>query len=150
MISYSLRNLVKALVYHGRVETTQPRAKSMRGLVDRLIHHAQKKSLSSRRQIAAMLGDKKMTNRLVDEIAPALGNRQSGFTRVLKIGRRRGDGAPMARIEFVQMVEVGPKKSAGQQPAEPAVSEKSVEKSPLVKKGKTTKRKVKTKNKKVN
>lgn len=136
MISYSLRNLVRALVYYGRVETTQPRAKSMRGLVDRLVHHAQKKSLSSRRKIAAVLGDKKMTNRLVDEIAPALGNRQSGFTRVLKIGRRRGDGAAMARIEFVQ--------------AQPVVSEKSVEKSPLAKGGKTTKRKVKTKTKKVN
>jgi len=150
MISYSLRNLVRALVYYGRVETTQPRAKSMRGLVDRLVHHAQKKSLSSRRKIAAVLGDKKITNRLVDEIAPALGNRQSGFTRVLKIGRRRGDGAAMARIEFVQMVEVGPKKPAIQPPTQPVVSEKSVEKSPLIKEGKTTKRKIKTKTKKVN
>ncbi len=103
------KNIISSLIIKGRVETTETRAKAVRRLVDKLISRAREKTLASRRQIMAFFNDKKVVGKLVDEIIPKLGQRVSGFTRVLKIKKRAGDRATVARLELI--TEVGEEKS---------------------------------------
>lgn len=99
------RNLLKSLIGQGRLETTLSRAKIIQRQIDHLVVLAKKATLASRRQILTALNDKKLTNKLVDQIAVSLKERQSGFTRIIKFGPRRGDGAMMAKIEFIEWVK---------------------------------------------
>ena len=89
------------VIQHGRIKTTVPRAKEVRGVVDRLITVAKKDDLHARRQAAAVLKDKTIVRRLFEGVAPDLDDRDSGYTRVLKLGPRLGDGAEAVYLELV-------------------------------------------------
>jgi large subunit ribosomal protein L17 len=96
-----LRNLVTALFMHERIETTLAKAKEARRLAERLITFAKRNNLHSRRLCAAVLYEPEAVQRLFDVISPLYATREGGYTRILKLGPRPGDNAPMARIEFV-------------------------------------------------
>ncbi|PTJ92606.1 50S ribosomal protein L17 [Staphylococcus simulans] len=106
-----LRDLATSLIVNERIETTEARAKELRGVVDKLITLGKKGDLASRRQAARIVRDVEILNedettqtalqKLFGEIAPRYTERQGGYTRVLKVGPRHGDGAEAAIIEFV-------------------------------------------------
>ena len=96
-----LATMAGQVIQHGRIKTTVPRAKEVRSVVDRLITVAKKDDLHSRRQAAAVLKDKSIVRRLFEDIAPDLDDRSSGYTRILKLGPRLGDGAEAVYLELV-------------------------------------------------
>ncbi|HZA46908.1 MAG TPA: 50S ribosomal protein L17 [Rubrobacter sp.] len=96
-----LATMAGQVIQHGRIKTTVPRAKEVRSVVDRLITVAKKDDLHSRRQAAAVLKDKSIVRRLFEDIAPDLDDRNSGYTRILKLGPRLGDGAEAVYLELV-------------------------------------------------
>ena len=96
-----MANLVASLVAAEGIETTEAKAKAMRPVAERLITKAKKGDLRNFRQVLAYLGDVEMTTKLFDEVGPRYATRPGGYTRVLKLGPRKGDNAPMARIELV-------------------------------------------------
>ena len=97
-----LRGLVTYLLENGRLETTVYRAKEIRSLTDKMITLGKKNTLASKRQALACITKEEVVVKLFDEIAPSYAERNGGYTRVLKIGPRRGDGAEMAIIELVK------------------------------------------------
>lgn len=97
-----LRGLVTFLLENGRMETTVYRAKEVRALTDKMITLGKKNTLASRRQALAFITKEDVVKKLFDEIAPAYSERNGGYTRVLKTGPRKGDGAEMAIIELVK------------------------------------------------
>ena len=97
-----LRGLVTFLLENGKMETTVYRAKEVRALADKMITLGKKNTLASRRQALAFITKEDVVKKLFDEIAPAYAERNGGYTRVLKTGRRKGDGAEMAIIELVK------------------------------------------------
>jgi len=101
-------NLIKSMIISpkGRITTTLAKAKSLRSYVERLITYGKKDTVASRRMAYAVLGNRTLVKKLFDEVAPAMMDRQGGYTRVLKAGFRKGDSAPMAIIEFVEGTEV--------------------------------------------
>ncbi len=96
-----LRGTVTSLFKHGRIETTEIKAKEIRSLAEHLITLAKRGDLHARRLVAAELAEPAMVQKLFEEIAPKFSDRAGGYTRVLKLGPRRGDAAPMALIELV-------------------------------------------------
>lgn len=96
-----LKNLTIAIVKSNKIETTLPKAKELRGYVERLITKAKKNDLNAHRFVFAALQDKAATNKLVTEIAPKYSTRNGGYTRIIKTRIRRGDAAEMAFIELV-------------------------------------------------
>lgn len=100
-------NLVKSMIIspQGRIETTVAKAKSLRSYVERLITYGKKDTVASRRLAYAVLGNRTLVKRLFEEVAPQMLDRVGGYTRILKTGFRKGDSAPMAIIEFVQIAE---------------------------------------------
>lgn len=100
------KNLISSLIKHGQIKTTEAKAKAIRGLVDKLVGRAKLGTLHARRLITVFLQDKKVVNRLVDEIAPKFRSRPSGFTRIIRLGTRRGDQAMIVKMEFVEGEEV--------------------------------------------
>ncbi|HZZ98510.1 MAG TPA: 50S ribosomal protein L17 [Candidatus Saccharimonadia bacterium] len=96
-----MKNLVQDVVNHGAVVTTEARAKLVRGLLDKIIHRAQTSSVATRRVLASFFGTRAIVNKLVDEVAPAMKDRTSGFTRITRMATRRGDAAEMVRIELI-------------------------------------------------
>jgi large subunit ribosomal protein L17 len=96
-----LATMAGQVIQHGRIKTTQPRAKEIRGLVDRLVTIAKKDDLHARRQAAAVLKDKTIVRKLFEDVAPDLDDRNSGYTRILKLGPRLGDGAEAVYLELV-------------------------------------------------
>ncbi|GGV10232.1 hypothetical protein GCM10010182_32660 [Actinomadura cremea] len=97
-----LANLATALFEHGRITTTEAKARRVRPLAEKLITKARKGDLHNRRQVARVIRDKGVVHELFTEIAPRFENRPGGYTRITKIGPRKGDNAPMAVIELVQ------------------------------------------------
>ena len=97
-----LRGLVTFLLENGRMETTVYRAKEVRAIADKMITLGKKNTLASRRQAMAFITKEDVVKKLFDEIAPAYAERNGGYTRVLKTGPRKGDGAEMAIIELVK------------------------------------------------
>ena len=97
-----LRGLVTALLEHGRLETTACRAKEVSALADKMITLGKANTLATRRQALAFITSEDVVTKLFSEIAPAYADRNGGYTRVLKTGPRRGDGAEMAIIELVK------------------------------------------------
>lgn len=95
------RNQLTALFTHDRIVTTLAKAKELRPLAERMVTLAGSGSLPARRKILTMVSDKDVVRRLFDDIAPRFTDRPGGYTRVMRLGRRRGDGAEMAIIEFV-------------------------------------------------
>lgn len=97
-----VRNLLKALVLHEHVRTTDAKAKELRRWADRLVTLGKKNSVHARRLAFSYLGSRKLVQRLFDELAPRFQGRAGGYTRVLKIGPRRGDAAPVSLVEFTE------------------------------------------------
>jgi large subunit ribosomal protein L17 len=96
-----LRNLTTALLEHGRIETTVTRAKEVKRMTDKMITLGKRGDLHARRQALAYVTKEDVVVRLFDEIAPKYAERQGGYTRIYKMGPRRGDNAELAVIELV-------------------------------------------------
>ena len=96
------RHLLSSLFLKEEVKTTLAKAKATKTLVDKLVTKAKKGSLHNQRLIHAFLQNKKATKKLVKEIAPRFKTRISGFTKIIRLGRRKGDNAPLAKIELLK------------------------------------------------
>src|SRR5215217_1775543 len=96
-----LANLAASLFEHKRITTTVTKAKRLRPYAERLITFAKKGDLASRRRVLGVISSKSIVHELFTDIAPAVANREGGYTRITKIGNRKGDNAPMAVIELV-------------------------------------------------
>ncbi|WP_328915544.1 MULTISPECIES: 50S ribosomal protein L17 [unclassified Streptomyces] len=101
-----LANLAKALFEHGRITTTEAKARRLRPVAERLITKAKKGDMHNRRQVLQTITDKSIVHTLFTDIGPRYENRPGGYTRITKIGNRRGDNAPMAVIELVEALTV--------------------------------------------
>lgn len=101
-----LRNLAGSLITHGRIVTTEAKARRLRPFVEKLITRARKGGLHNRRLVLSHLQDRDVVHRLFAAVAPRVGDRAGGYTRILKLGQRRGDATPMAIIELVDSIEV--------------------------------------------
>jgi large subunit ribosomal protein L17 len=97
-----LANLATALFEHGKITTTEAKAKRLRPLAERLITFAKRGDLHARRRVMTVVRDKGVVHELFTEIGPRYENRQGGYTRITKVGPRKGDNAPMAVIELVE------------------------------------------------
>jgi large subunit ribosomal protein L17 len=97
-----LANLATALFEHGRITTTEAKAKRLRPLAERMITFAKRGDLSARRRVLSVVRDKSVVHVLFTEIGPSYAGRPGGYTRITKIGPRKGDNAPMAVIELVE------------------------------------------------
>ena len=97
-----LSNLATALFEHGRITTTEAKARRLRPVAERLITFAKRGDLHARRQVLTVVPDKGIVHSLFTEIGPGFSERHGGYTRITKIGPRKGDNAPMAVIELVQ------------------------------------------------
>ena len=96
-----LANLATSLFEHGRITTTEAKAKRLRPFAERLISKAKRGDLHNRREVLKVIRDKDIVHKLFAEIAPRYSDRNGGYLRILKLGPRPGDRAPMARIELV-------------------------------------------------
>ena len=99
-----LANLATSLFEHNRITTTEAKAKRLRPLAEKLITFAKRGDLHARRQVMTVIGDKDVVHKLFAEIGPTFAERPGGYTRIVKIGPRKGDNAPMAFIELVEAV----------------------------------------------
>src|SRR3990170_2103316 len=97
-----LSNLALSLFEHERIQTTEAKAKMLRPYAERLITKAKKGSVHHRRQVLSVIEDRDVVHKLFDDIGPRFADRNGGYTRILKIAPRNGDGAPMALIELVE------------------------------------------------
>ncbi len=96
-----MANLVASLVAAEGIVTTEAKAKALRPIAEKMITKARKGGLHNFRQVLSYLGDVEMTTKLFEEVGPRYAERPGGYTRILKLGPRPGDNAPMARIELV-------------------------------------------------
>jgi len=101
-----LANLATSLFKHGKITTTETKAKRLRPLAERLVTFAKRGDLHSRRRVLTVIRDKDVVFTLFDQIAPRYDNRHGGYTRIVKAGPRKGDAAPMAIIELVEELAV--------------------------------------------
>ncbi|GMR24606.1 MAG: hypothetical protein BMS9Abin37_3175 [Acidobacteriota bacterium] len=113
-----LRNMAASLITHERIRTTVAKAKELRPFVEKLVTLGKRDSLHARRRALSILSSKTVVRRLFSDVSPRFSERPGGYTRILKLGPRQGDGAPMAFIEFVDYQFKG-----GEAPA-PAAKEK--------------------------
>ena len=97
-----LANLATALFEHGRIKTTEPKARALRPYAEKLITHAKKGTLHNRREVLKKIRDKDVVHTLFAEIGPFFSDRNGGYTRIIKVEARKGDNAPMAVIELVR------------------------------------------------
>ena len=118
-----LRNLATQLFEHGRITTTETKARRVQPLAEKLITKAKRGDLHSRRLVLQSVTDPAVVRVLFDEIAPAVAEREGGYTRITKLGPRKGDNAPMAMIEVITEA-VAPK-------AAPAAAKPVVEEAPV-------------------
>ena len=98
-----LRCLVCGLLWHGHIETTETRAKSARALAEKIITLTKQDTVHARRQAREFLLDRHLVKRLFDEIGPKYRERPGGYSRIIRRGFRRGDAAPLARLELVDL-----------------------------------------------
>lgn len=127
-----LSNLAQALFEHGRITTTEAKARRLRPYAEQLITKAKTDTVANRRQVVKVIRDKSVLHTLFTEIGPAMATRPGGYTRITKIGPRKGDNAPMAVIEIVESKEFAaqnqtPKKPKAEKKAAPAPVEDVVE-----------------------
>ncbi|WP_136708495.1 50S ribosomal protein L17 [Agromyces sp. H66] len=126
-----LANLAAALFTHKRITTTETKAKRLRPLAERLITFAKRGDLHARRRVLAVIGDKSVVHELFTIIAPQVADREGGYTRITKIGYRKGDNAPMAVIELVlepvvkKQRAARPAAAADEAPAEESAAEET-------------------------
>jgi large subunit ribosomal protein L17 len=110
-----IANLARALFSEGRIRTTEAKAKRLRPQAERLITFAKRGDVASRRQVLTVVRDKAVVHKLFAEIAPRFAERQGGYTRILKLGPRPGDAAPMVLIELVEQGDDGDRGTAGEE-----------------------------------
>jgi large subunit ribosomal protein L17 len=130
-----LSNLATALFQHGRITTTEAKAKRLSPLADRLVTFAKRGDLHARRKVMTVIRDKSVVHELFTEIGPSYAGRPGGYTRITKIGPRKGDNAPMAVIELVEPMaeavvteaESAAKRAAREQAAAPTTAEEITE-----------------------
>jgi large subunit ribosomal protein L17 len=127
-----LANLAQALFEHGRITTTEAKARRLRPYAEQLITKAKTDTVANRRQVVKVIRDKSVLHTLFTEIGPAMATRPGGYTRITKIGPRKGDNAPMAVIEIVESKEFAaqnqtPKKPKAEKKPAPAPVEDVVE-----------------------
>lgn len=96
------RNLVTEILDHEKIQTTEPKAKVLRSLTEKMITIGKKNNLHSRRQALSYINDDKVTEKLFKELGPRYAERHGGYTRIVKLGMRMGDGASMVQIELVK------------------------------------------------
>jgi len=99
---HMMANLATALFEHGKITTTEARARRLRPLAERLITFAKRGDLHARRQVLTVVTDKRVVHNLFADIGPGFASRDGGYTRITKIGPRKGDNAPLAVIELIQ------------------------------------------------
>jgi large subunit ribosomal protein L17 len=122
-----LSNLATALFEHGKITTTEAKARVLRPVAEKLITKAKKGDLHNRREVLKTIRDKSVVHTLFTEIAPSFEERPGGYTRITKIGPRKGDNAPMAVIELVtEPYAPAAKKAAKKAPAKKAAAKKDV------------------------
>ncbi len=127
-----LANLAAALFTHKSIKTTETKAKRMRPLVERLITFAKRGDLHARRRVLAVIGDKSVVHELFTEIAPLVEFREGGYTRITKLGFRKGDNASMVQIELVlEPVAAKPKSAKKSAKAEEPVAAAPVGEAPV-------------------
>ncbi len=114
-----LRNMATSLFLHGKIETTEAKAKELRGVADRLVTIAKKNTLHAKRLAAGFIRTREVLVKLFDEIAPGFAERNGGYTRIIKTRIRHGDAAPMSIIEL--MPSGAPVGKSGRGPAAPAI-----------------------------
>jgi large subunit ribosomal protein L17 len=95
------RNLVTEILDHEKIKTTEPKAKAVRGMTEKMITLAKAGSVHARRQAMAFILDKRVTDKLFDEIGKRYTDRNGGYVRIIKLGTRAGDGASIVQIELV-------------------------------------------------
>jgi len=100
-----LRNMVTSLILHERIQTTEAKAKELRPFAERLITLAKKGDMHSRRVAGRQIADREALAKLFDKIGPRFEGRPGGYTRILKLGARKGDGAELALIELTELTE---------------------------------------------
>ncbi|MEV8370954.1 50S ribosomal protein L17 [Microbacterium sp. NPDC064584] len=126
-----LANLAAALFTHKSIKTTETKAKRLRPLAERLITFAKRGDLHARRRVLSVIGDKEVVHVLFTEIAPLVADREGGYTRITKVGNRKGDNAPMAVIELVlEPVSPKPKSAKKSAAAAPAAAPVASEEAP--------------------
>ncbi|HVQ86606.1 MAG TPA: 50S ribosomal protein L17 [Actinomycetes bacterium] len=124
-----LANLATALFEHGKITTTEAKAKRLRPLAERLITFAKRGDLAARRRVMTVIRDKGVVHVLFTEIGPRYDNRPGGYTRITKIGPRKGDNAPMAVIELVEALdESKPSKQRATKPKKAAAKKTAAKK----------------------
>ncbi|MGE5626861.1 MAG: 50S ribosomal protein L17 [Solirubrobacterales bacterium] len=96
-----LRNLVTSFLKHGKIETTETRAKETRSLAEKMITLAKRGDLHARRQVLSFVTEEEVVKNLFDNVAPKYSEREGGYTRMYKVGPRRGDGAEIVILELV-------------------------------------------------
>jgi large subunit ribosomal protein L17 len=129
-----LSNLANALFTHGRITTTETKAKRLRPVAERLVTFAKRGDLHARRKVISVLRDKSVVHTLFTEIAPQVADRQGGYTRITKLGFRKGDNAPLASIELVLEPVSGkpaPVSRRGDAAAAPVAEETPIEETPV-------------------
>ncbi len=119
------RNLLTALFRHERIVTTVPKAKAIRPLAERMITLAKREDLHARRQVLRLVPEPAVVKRLFDTIAARYADRRGGYTRVIKAGRRAGDGADLAVLELVDRPEAEKKKQGKAEKAKKVKAEKA-------------------------
>ncbi len=127
-----LRNLVGGLALHRQIQTTYARAKETSRLADKMVTLAKEGTLAARRQLIRRLGSSELAKIFIEEIAPRLQNRNGGFTRVLKLGNRSGDGAATALVQFSVPIELAPKEKKPKREKKPPAPKPAAEEKPAV------------------
>ena len=131
-----LANLATSLFEHGRIKTTEPKARALRPYAEKLITHAKKGTLHNRREVMKKIRDKDIVHVLFAEIGPFFADRNGGYTRIIKVENRKGDNAPMAVIELVREKTVTSeadraRRAAGAKKAAPKAEAAPVEDAPV-------------------
>lgn len=119
------RNQLTALFTHERIITTVAKAKDLRPQAERMVTLARTGSLANRRRILSSVSDKEVVTKLFNDIAPRFADRPGGYTRIMRLGRRHGDGAEMAIIEFVDYVPSSSDDKAGGGPDKPSLMDRA-------------------------
>jgi large subunit ribosomal protein L17 len=138
-----LANLATSLFTHGKITTTEAKAKRLRPYAERLITKAKRNDLHNRREIQKLIRDKDVVHRLLTEIGPFFATREGGYTRITKTLPRKGDNAPMAVIELVRQQTVTheadrARRVAASQQAAPAAEETKAEETPKAEEAEAT------------
>lgn len=121
-----LANLATSLFKHGKITTTEAKARKLRPYAERLVTFAKRGDLASRRRAIAKMTDVDVTHDLFEDIAPRYRNRAGGYTRIVKVGPRKGDNAPMALVELVEELAEAPAAPQRKSTARKATKEEAV------------------------